>query len=118
MTLYGKVLSLGTVRSAERAVKEIEGVSRVINNIENLPPSSLDNQIRYSLVRSFADSAGLYMFLQEPNPPVRIIVENGRVTLEGYVDNRSTANLMNILANQVTGVFSVQNNLIITRDAR
>ncbi len=57
----------------------------------------------------FADSADLYMFFQEPKS-VRIIEKNVRITLESYVDNRSTVNFMNILANQVTGVFSVQNN--------
>jgi hyperosmotically inducible protein len=111
VTLYGKVLSLGTKKSAERAVRKIEGVENVVNNIQNLPPSSYDNQIRYQIVREFANSAGIYGYLREPNPSVRIIVQNGRVTLEGYVSNRGTANLMNILANGVPGVFSVTNNL-------
>ena len=115
VTLYGKVVSLGTRKSAERAVKNIEGVENVINNIEDLPPSSFDNQIRYRIVRSFANSSGLYGYLQEPNPSVRIIVDGGRVTLEGYVNNRGTANLMNVLANGVTGVFSVTNNLVIEK---
>ena len=111
VTLYGKVLSLGTKKSAERVVKKIAGVDAVINNIQDLPPSSYDNAIRYRIVREFADSPGLYGYLREPNPSVRIIVENGRVTLEGYVNNSGTANLMNILANSVSGVFSVRNNL-------
>jgi osmotically-inducible protein OsmY len=64
-------------------------------------------------VRNFVNSAGLYGYLREPSPSVRIIVENGRVTLEGYVSNRGTANLMSSLANQVPGVFSVRNNLVI-----
>jgi osmotically-inducible protein OsmY len=54
--------------------------------------------------------------LQEPNPSVRIIVDGGRVTLEGYVNNRGTANLMNILANGIPGVFSVTNNLVTNKD--
>lgn len=118
VTLYGKVVSLGTKKSAERAVKKIDGVENVINNIEDLPPSSFDNQIRYRIVRSFANSAGLYGYLREPNPSVRIIVDGGRVTLEGYVNNRGTANLMNILANGVPGVFSVKNNLMLEKDLK
>jgi len=113
VTLYGKVISLGTKRDAASAVRRIPGVVEVVNNIEELPPSSFDNQIRRSLLRSFTNSAGLWPYLREPNPSVRIIVENGRVTLEGYVDNRGTANTMNILANGVPGVFSVTNNLIV-----
>jgi len=118
VTLYGKVISLGTRKSAERAVKSIEGVETVVNNIENLPPSPFDNEIRVRLLRSFANASAVYGYLQEPNPSVRIIVDGGHVTLEGYVNNRGTANYMNILANGVPGVFSVTNNLSTNKDAR
>jgi hypothetical protein len=111
--LYGKVNSLGTKRDAEKAVRRIAGVQSVENRIINLPPSSFDSQIRRGIVRNFVSSAGLYGYLREPSPSVRIIVENGRVTLEGYVSNRGTANLMGALANQVPGVFNVRNNLVI-----
>jgi hyperosmotically inducible protein len=114
VTLYGKVASLGTKKDAERVVKRIDGVEMVINNIDNLPPSGFDNSIRLQLVRSFyRDGGSLYRYLQEPNPSIRIIVENGRVTLEGYVSNKGDYNLANILANTVPGVFSVRNNLIV-----
>ena len=111
--LYGKVNSLGTRNSAERVVRRIPGVTSVENRITDLPPSGFDNQIRRAIVRNFVNSAGVYMYLREPSPSVRIIVENGHVTLEGYVDNRGTANLMRILANQVPGVFSVHSNLVV-----
>ncbi|HMS39121.1 MAG TPA: BON domain-containing protein [Pyrinomonadaceae bacterium] len=117
VTLYGKVYSLGVKKSAERAVKNIEGVSEVVNNIENLPPSSFDNQIRVQIVREFARNGGnLYRYLQEPNPSIRIIVENGQVSLEGYVANRGDFNLANILANSVPNVFGVTNNLVIEKE--
>jgi hyperosmotically inducible protein len=116
VVLSGKVLSLGTRKQAERTVAGIPGVERVVNNIQDLPPSPYDNQIRRQLVREFANSAGLYMYLREPNPSVRIVVENGRVTLEGYGNNRGTSNTMNILANGVPGVFSVTNNLLIEKE--
>lgn len=119
VTLYGKVASLGTKRDAERAVKRIDGVETVINNIDNLPPSSFDNSIRRQIVREFYNRGGsLYRYLQEPNPSIRVIVENGRVTLEGYVSNRGDSNLANILANSVSGVFSVRNNLIVGKGDR
>ncbi len=117
VTLYGKVYSLGVKKSAERAIKNIEGVSEVVNNIENLPPSQFDNQIRQEIVREFATRGGnLYRYLQEPNPSVRIIVENGRVTLEGNVLRRSDSDLANILANSVSNVFQVTNNLVIEKE--
>ncbi len=114
VTLYGKVNSLGTRKSAERVVAKIPGVQNVVNNIENLPPSSFDNSIRRGLVRDFSRRGGsLYRYLQEPNPSMRLIVDRGHVTLEGYVSNRSDANLANILAHGVNGVFSVKNNLVV-----
>ena len=119
VTLYGKVASLGTRKDAERAVKRIDGVDRVINNIQDLPPSSFDNQIRRQLVREFRTRGGsLYRYLQEPDPSIRIIVQNGRVELEGYVSNRGDSNLANVLANTVPGVFSVRNNLVVGRGER
>ena len=114
VTLHGKVLSLGTRKAAESAVKRIEGVTSVVNNIEDLPLSSFDNRIRRQLLRQFANSAGVSMYLRGPDPSVRLIVENGRVTLEGYVHNKGTSNLMNILANGVPGTFQVTNNLIVS----
>lgn len=116
VTLHGKVASLGTKKDAERAVKKLDGVETVINKIQELPPSGFDNSIRRQIVRSFYNDGGsLYRYLQEPNPSVRIIVENGRVTLEGYVSNRGDANLANILANSASGVFNVKNNLVVSR---
>jgi osmotically-inducible protein OsmY len=115
VTLYGKVISLGTKRDAERMVKRVPGVTRVINSIEELPPSPFDNQIRYSLLRQLSNTAGLWPYLREPDPQVRLIVDRGHVTLEGYVPNRGTSNTMNILANGVPGVFSVTNHLIVTK---
>jgi hyperosmotically inducible protein len=111
--LGGSVASLGTKKDAERTVRRIPGIQRVVNNIRELPPSSFDNQIRRSLVRQFANSGGLYRYLQGTNPSVRIIVDNGRVALEGYVASRGDSNMMNILANGIPGVFSVENHLMV-----
>lgn len=117
VTLTGKVAVARNKDDAERWVKDIDGVGTVVNNIEILPLSGFDNSIRWETLRSFYRNGGsLYRYLQEPNPSVRIIVKNGHVTLEGYVANRGDYNLANILANGVSGVFSVQNNLIVGKE--
>lgn len=113
VTLYGKVLNGTNKSGAARAVKDVAGVRRVINNIEILPPSPMDDRIRRQIVREFVNSGGIYRYLQGTNPSVRIIVDRGRVQLEGYVSNRGDSNLMNILANSVFGVFGVENNLVV-----
>ena len=117
VTLYGKVNSLGVRKSAERVVKRIDGVDKVVNNIEDLPPSPFDDSIRRSVVRTFArDGGSLYRYLQGPQPSIRIIVDRGNIELEGFVSNRGDYNLANILASGVPGVFSVENNLVVGKE--
>lgn len=114
--LYGSVVQPTTKSQAQRYVEDINGVTDVINNIEVLPLSNFDNQIRYSVVREFDRRGGnIYRYLQGTNPSMRVIVKNGHITLVGYVSNQSDSNLARILANGISGVFSVTNNLIIER---
>lgn len=113
--LSGKVVRPITKSQAKRSVEDIAGVRNVVNDIEVLPLSGFDDSIRARTLRALANR-GLYRYLWETNPSVRIVVANGRVELEGYVANRGDYNLMNITANGVSGVFGVKNNLIVERD--
>lgn len=117
VVLSGKTITLGTKNEAARAVKDIKGVSSVVNNIEELPIGSFDNQIRRAAYVTFV-SRGPAQYFSEINPDVRIIVENGRMTLEGFVSSKSDSNLLNILAHGINGVFEVTNNLVVGRDSR
>lgn len=115
--LTGKVAQARNKKDAENAIEDIEGVKTVVNNIEILPLSPFDNSIRYRLLKTYAARGGVFFrYLQEPNPSVRLIVDGGKVTLEGVVANRGDYNLMNILANGVSEVFSVKNNLIVEKE--
>ncbi len=115
--LDGKTISLGTRKGAENVVKRIPGVVSVVNNIEELPLSSFDDTIRRQLLTTFA-SSGLGRYFHSIRPDVRLIVDRGRVTLEGYVSNTGDYHSMNIYAHGIPGVFSVQNNLIVGEDVR
>jgi osmotically-inducible protein OsmY len=117
VTLNGKVAQARNKKDAERAIKDINGVKQVVNKIEILPPSPFDNSIRTRLLKTIVQHGGLFRYLQEPNPSVRLIVEDGRITLEGYVATRGDFNLMNILANGVNNVFSVKNNLVVEKES-
>ena len=110
--LGGKVNSLGTKRQAAAIVKDIPGVSEVVNNIDQLSPSPGDDRIRRDAYRTFV-SRGPSQYFSTIAPDVRIIVENGRITLEGYVTYQSDKNMLNILANGVSGAFEVTNNLVV-----
>jgi hyperosmotically inducible periplasmic protein len=115
VVLDGKTISLGTRYAAASTVKRIPGVVNVVNNIDELPLSSFDSDIRRQALYTFA-SKGLGRYFHEFRPDVRIIVENGRITLEGFVSNRGDYNTLNILAHGIPGVFGVTNNLVVGKD--
>jgi hyperosmotically inducible protein len=111
VVLYGQVRRPTTRRDAERRVARIEGVDRVVNNIEVLPLSRFDDGIRARTYRAVFRSGGLYRYAMGANPSVHIIVKNGRVTLEGVVSNKMDSQLAYMAARGVSGVFAVTNNL-------
>lgn len=111
--LNGYVVRPYTKDDAEEEVADIPGVKNVINNIKVLPPSPNDDRIRLRVQRAIADRGSLYRYLLGANPSIRIIVNNGRVMLEGYVGNEGDRNLANIAAREVPGTFGVTNNLKI-----
>ena len=96
---------------AEHAVKGIEGVTKVDNQIQVLPLSSMDDRIRIAEYRAIFGQAGLDRYAMQAVPPIHIIVDNGKVTLEGVVDNQGDKDRAGLQANTVSGVFSVTNNL-------
>jgi hyperosmotically inducible protein len=96
---------------AENVVKHIEGVERVDNKIEVLPPSPMDDRLRVQLFHAIYGYEPLQKYALGVQKPIRIIVKNGHVTLEGVVDNEADKNAAGIRANGVPGIFSVTNNL-------
>jgi len=115
VTLLGQVVRPTTKSDAENAVKHIEGVEKVDNQIEVLPPSSMDDQLRLRLFRAIYGDPALQKYDLGVQKPIRIIVKSGRVTLEGVVDNDADKNLAGLRANGVSGVFSVTNNLQVQK---
>ena len=113
VTLSGQVLTDTTKHDAENRVKAIEGVSKVINNIEILPVSPNDDRIRRAAYRAIFSDPALEIYSMGSVQPVHIIVKNGHVTLEGAVLNEGHKNLVTVRARSVSGVFSVTNNLRI-----
>ena len=115
VTLLGQVTMPNIKSDAERAVKGIEGVERVNNQIEVLPLSPNDDRLRRALFRAIYGFEGMERYALPAIKPIRIIVKNGRVALEGVVANEMDKNLAGIRANGVSGVFQVTNNLQVER---
>jgi hyperosmotically inducible protein len=111
VTLMGEVVRPVTKDDAANAVKHIEGVTQVDNQIKVLPPSPMDDQIRRAVYRAIYSEPQLQMYAVRNIPPIHIIVDNGHVTLTGVVANSADKDLAGIRANQVPNVFSVDNKL-------
>jgi len=115
VTLLGQVVRPTLKSDAENVVKHIEGVEKVDNQIEILPPSPTDDRLRLRLFRAIYDYPALERYELGVQKPIRIIVKNGHVNLEGVVDSESDKNLVGLRANTVSGIFSVTNNLQVVK---
>ena len=116
VTLLGQVSPVRgpTLKSdAENAVKRIEGVEKVVNNIEVLPLSGNDDRIRRATYRAIYGNSVLSQYQLRAVPPIHIIVKNGHVTLEGAVARTMDKQIAGMQANGVHGAFSVTNNLVV-----
>ena len=118
VTLYGQVVQPSLKSDAERAVRKVEGVEHVDNQIEVLPTSPNDDRLRREVFIAIYRYGPLQHYGVGSNRPIHIIVNHGNVTLEGVVDRESDKNMASLRANGVPGVFSVQNNLVVPGKGR
>lgn len=110
VTLTGKVTMPFKRNDIEKRVARVNGVREVQNRIEVLPVSIHDDQLRYQIARSIYGNSSFWHYGSMANPPIHVIVERGRVTLEGVVHNNVERMLARSLATH-SGAFSVTNNL-------
>jgi len=115
VTLMGHVTRPVLKSDAENVVKRIEGVEKVVNQIEVLPLSPNDDRIRRAVYLALVRRPQLQKYFMQAVPPIRIIVKNGNVTLEGVVANKGDSDVAKIAANGVSGVFSVTNSLQVEK---
>ena len=116
VTLTGQVYRPTLKSDAGNVVKRLEGVTAVKNQIEVLPLSPFDDRIRLAVARSiFGFNGPLYRYAMGSVPSIHIIVKNGNVTLTGVVSSEFDRNIANVRANQVPGVFSVRNDLVVSK---
>jgi len=147
VTLMGYAYALGLKRDAERAVKRVAGVDQVVDKVEELPASPMDDELRwkvyYAIYRNpflsrYAPGGGLLWGSHraygpgfhglsgglfpgmEPvgDYPIHIIVKNLRVTLLGVVDNESDKTVAGMKAREVPGSLGVDNQLIVVSEEK
>jgi hyperosmotically inducible protein len=111
--LFGEVTNPVLKDDAQGAVKRIEGVREVKNNIEVLPLSPTDDRIRIAVYRAIYGNPSLNRYGIQSIPSIHIIVKNGNVTLTGVVANQMDKAIADVQARSVPGTFSVTNNLLV-----
>jgi hyperosmotically inducible periplasmic protein len=117
VTLDGETMSYPARDSAVSLVNRMPGVKDVVSNITVSPTSNFDDRIRLQAARAIYRDPVLGRYATDPAKPIRILVENGHVTLYGTVLNKMDKQIAGIRANQVFGVFSVQNNLEVAKQS-
>ena len=113
VTLSGQVVRPTLKEQAEAAVKSIDGVVIVVDTIEVLPKSTVDDELRRGVYRAIFEDDVLKQYAVQAVPPIHIIVKNGAVALEGAVNNEVDKGLAEKKASTVAGVQSVANHLVV-----
>ena len=114
VVLHGQVVRPSTKSDAAGRVKDVDGVGRVVNQIDVLPNSPSDDRLRLALYRQiYGFNSPLFRYATQSVPSIHIIVDRGHVTLRGVAANKGDATLAYIRARGVPGSFSVSNELSI-----
>jgi hyperosmotically inducible periplasmic protein len=113
VTVSGDVIDYPSRDSALAIIETTPGVKEVIDNINVLPTSPMDDQLRLQVARTIYGHATLSRYAIDPQRPIRIVVNNGHVTLYGVVDSQMDKQIAETQAKSVPGVFSVDDKLIV-----
>ncbi len=117
--LRGQVTRPIIKSDAENRVEKIEGVTKVVNEIEELPLSGQDDRLRLAVYRTlFNFNSPLFRYGQQPIPSIHIIIKNGRLTLKGVVNSQADSNIANVRAGGVPGLFEVKNELKVENSGK
>jgi osmotically-inducible protein OsmY len=116
VTLFGEVTTPFLKDDAGNAIKRLEGVRSVDNELEVLPLSRFDDGIRLRTYRAIYGYGPLQRYAVDANPSIHIIVKNGNVTLAGVVNSKADRDMAYMRARTVPGAFTVNNDLRVEKD--
>jgi osmotically-inducible protein OsmY len=113
VTISGQARTESDKASALAIVENTPGVKEVIDKIEVLPASFHDDDIRIRTARAIYGHPAMQKYALDPQAPIRIVVEHGKVTLYGVVNSQMDKQIAEIQARSVAGSFSVENRLMV-----
>lgn len=112
-TIGGQVRDYPSRDSAVATAETMPGVKDVVDNIEVLPTSPMDDDLRIRVARAIYGNSVLNRYAMDPQKPIRIVVDNGHVSLYGVVDNAMDKQVAVTQAKSVPNVFSVDDHLMV-----
>ncbi len=112
-TISGDVRDYPARDSAIAIAETTRGVKEVVDNINVLPTSPMDDDIRLRVARAIYGNSTLSKYALDPQKPIRIVVDNGHVTLYGAVDSQMDKQIAEMQAKSVPNVFSVDDKLMV-----
>jgi hyperosmotically inducible periplasmic protein len=113
VTISGETVTDVAKDSALAIVTRTPGVKDVVSEVNVLPVSLFDDSIRVLTARAIYRDSVLGRYATDPVHPIRIVVDNGHVTLYGTVESAMDKNIAGIRASSVPGAFSVENKLVV-----
>ena len=116
VTIGGQARTPTDAASALAIVENTPGVKGVVDNIQILPTSISDDEARIRVARAVYGDPALQKYAMDPQAPIRIVVNNGHVTLYGVVDNKMDKQIAATRAKQVPGIFSVEDKLVVSSE--
>jgi hyperosmotically inducible protein len=116
VTLYGRVTMPYKADALANLASQVKGVQEIDNQIQSLPVSAFDDHLRYTIARRIYNDPVFWNYAIQLNPPIHIVVENGRVTLTGAVASELERRMAEVVARSTFGVFEVTNKLRVERD--
>lgn len=117
LTLTGKVTMPYKRDDIAKRTAKVDGITLVRNKIEVLPVSQFDDDLRFRVARAIYTNQHFVPFAARVNPPVHVIVENGRITLEGVVQSEVDRQVARVIANSFLA-FDVKTNLKTVAEVR
>lgn len=116
VTLTGKVTLPYKADAFVDLAMRVKGVQTVRNDVQTLPVSMFDDQLRYTIARRIYGDPMFWNLAFQPDPPLHIIVERGHVTLTGVVASEVERRLAEVIARSTFGVFDVENKVRLAED--
>jgi len=113
VTINGDTVNDVAKNSALAIVARTPGVKDVVNEVTVLPVSLFDDSIRLRTARAIYRDSVLGRYASDPVHPIRIVVDNGHVTLYGAVQSAMDKTIAGMRASSVPGAFSVENKLVV-----